>query len=231
MTSGPLPEAVRLSGHSDLLVETEDERLLLNTAHCTIIAADIEGFGQHHRNNANQVRLRHGMYEAMRASFDAAGIPWSECRREDRGDGVLVLASADVRKRLFADHLPDALVEALSSHNRLHPPRERIRLRLALHAGEVNFDLHGVTGSAINHTFRLLDSDVLKTALGSSSAALAIISSAWFFDDVIRHNELSRAKTYRQVEAVNKETQTQAWIRLLRPPVVRHLRPRDTRSA
>lgn len=200
-----------------LLVEAGDDRLTLTTAHCTIVAADVVGFGQHDRNNLNQVRIRHGMYKAMQAAFYAAGISWSSCRREDRGDGVLVLVPADVRKRLLADHLPNALVEALARHNRLHPPQERIRLRLALHAGEVNYDQHGVTGAALNHTFRLLDADVLRSTLGSSSAVLAVIGSAWFFDDVIRHSELSRAKAYRPVEVSNKETTTQAWVRLLRP--------------
>lgn len=207
---------------SGLLPEPRgDELLMLNTAHCTVIAVDIEGFGQRDPSDINQVRMRHGMYKAMHASFATAGIPWSSCRDEDRGDGMLILASADVRKRPFADHLPNALAEELSAHNRLHRPRERIRLRLALHAGEVNFDRHGVTGFSINHTYRLLDSEVLKSALGSSPAVLAIISSAWFYEDVIRRNELSRPNTYRQVDVTNKETRAKAWIRLVRPPVAR----------
>ncbi|WP_143086785.1 hypothetical protein [Lentzea flaviverrucosa] len=207
---------------SGLLPEPRgDELLMVNTAHCTVIAVDIEGFGQRDPSDINQVRMRHGMYKAMHASFATAGIPWSSCRDEDRGDGMLILASADVRKRPFADHLPNALAEELSAHNRLHRPRERIRLRLALHAGEVNFDRHGVTGFSINHTYRLLDSEVLKSALGSSPAVLAIISSAWFYEDVIRRNELSRPNTYRRVDVTNKETRTEAWIRLVRPPVAR----------
>lgn len=239
MASSPVPEprSPNLRGLPQLAHSTEEggalngrvepagaERLTLTTAHCTIIAADIEGFGQHSRNNTNQVRIRHGMYKAMQTAFDAAGIPWSSCRREDRGDGVLVLASADVPKTLFADHLPNALVEALTRHNRLHPPQERIRLRLAMHAGEINYDQHGVTGSSINHTFRLLDADAFKGALENSSAVLAIIGSAWFFDEVIRHSELSHAKAYRPADVSNKETTTQAWVRLIRPLATR--RPR-----
>jgi class 3 adenylate cyclase len=131
---------------------------------------------------------------------------------------------------LFADLLPNVLAEALASHNRLHPPQERIRLRLALHAGEVNYDQHGVTGSAINHTFRILDADVVRSTLANSSAVLAIASSAWFFDEVVWHSELSHAKAYRRVDVSNKETRAQAWIRLLRPPVVRRL-PAPPRNA
>ncbi|MFD4676846.1 hypothetical protein ACFWNN_44515 [Lentzea sp. NPDC058450] len=202
---------------SGLLPEPRDP----NTAHCTIIAVDIAGFGLRDPSNDNQVRMREGMYKAMHAAFDAAGIPWSSCRDEDRGDGMLVLAAAEVRKRPFADHLPSALAEELALHNRHHRPRERIRLRLALHSGEVNFDRHGVTGSSINHTYRLLDSDTVRLALGKSAAVLAIISSDWFFEDVIRRNELSRPSAYRQVDVVNKETRARAWIRLVRPVAAR----------
>ncbi|HEX7303126.1 hypothetical protein [Lentzea sp.] len=228
--SSPLPEPrspdmrapaepVHLAGNGQLLlVRAGEEHLTLTTAHCTIVAVDIVGFGQRDRNNTNQVRLRHGMYKAMQAAFDAAGIPWLSCQHDDRGDGVLVFVPAEVPKRLLADHLPNALLEELLRHNQSHPPRERIRLRLALHAGEVNYDAHGVTGYAINHTCRLLDADVLRNALTGSAAVLAVIGSAWFFDEVIRHSELSQSRAYRPVEVVNKETATQAWVRLLRPP-------------
>ncbi len=191
------------------------ETLVLSTVHCTIALVDIEGFGRYSRNNINQVRTRHGMYLAVQEAFEAADIPWTACWREDRGDGVLILAPAHVSKALFVDWLPGALVDGLVRHNRIHPEEEQIRLRLALHAGEINYDDHGVTGSSINHTFRLLEADVLKSALAASSAVLAIIGSAWFFDEVIRHSERSDVTSYRSADVMNKETITQAWIRLI----------------
>jgi hypothetical protein len=201
---------------------------LTTTAHCTIAAVDIEGFGQYRRNNINQVRVRNGLYRAMQHAFDTAGVPWVSCRREDRGDGVLILAPAEVPKALFVDRLPDTLVDALVGHNRIHPTEEQIRLRLALHAGEINYDDHGVTGSSITHTFRLLDADTFKHALVESSAVLAVIGSDWFFDEVIRHSEGSHARSYRPVDVTNKETTTQAWIRLLKERVA--TRPRNGRA-
>src|SRR6266536_1694865 len=191
------------------------ENITLITAHCTVVAVDVEGFGRYSRNNINQVRVRHGMYRAMQYAFNNAGIPWDSCYREDRGDGVLMLAPAEVPKALFVERLPDALVDALRKHNKNHPAEERMRLKLALHAGEINYDYHGVTGYAINHTFRLLDADVLESALAKSSAILAIIGCAWFFDEVIRQSEWSHAKSYRLADIANKETTTHAWIRLL----------------
>ncbi len=190
-------------------------QLTLVTAHRTIAVVDIEGFGQHRRNNINQVRVRDGLYRAMQHAFGAADIPWDTSHREDRGDGILVLAHADVPKALFVDRLPATLASAVVAHNKFHPPPERMRLRLALHAGEITYDDHGVTGSAINHTFRLLDAKALKNSLAGSAAVLAVVGSAWFYDEVIRHSESSKVKSYRPVEISNKETSTKAWVRLL----------------
>jgi hypothetical protein len=191
------------------------ETIVLTTAHCTIVVVDIEGFGQPYRTNVNQVRARHGMYRAMHQAFDAAGIPWTSCHREDRGDGILILAQADVPKVLFVDRLPDALVRALAAHNSVHPVEERIRLRLALHAGEITYDGHCVTSSSITRTFRLVDAAALRTKLAKSSATLAMISSDWFYDEVIRHSERSAAASYRPTNVATKETTARAWIRLV----------------
>lgn len=206
---------VRISHPLDLRTAAPPgETLTLTAVHRTVVVVDVEGFGDYRRTNTNRVRVRDGLYRAMRLAFDAAGVPWDDCDYEDRGDGILVLVSAGVPKALFVDVLPDTLAGALLEHNRTHPTEERIRLRLALHAGEVTYDDHGVTGTAINLTYRILDADVLRAALADSLGVLAIAGSAWFYDEVIRHSELSRAGEYRSVAIASKETATRAWIRL-----------------
>lgn len=183
--------------------------------HSTIVVVDIKGFGDHDRTNASQVRVRRGLYNAMQHSFEAAGILWDRCAREDRGDGALILAPADLPKAPFVDRLPGLLADALTAHNRRHPALERIRLRLALHAGEILRDEHGVTSSSINHTFRILDASSVKAAFAESAAVLAIVSSAWFYDEVIRQSDWSKASSYTPIEVRNKETTAQAWLRIL----------------
>src|SRR3954464_7807876 len=89
----------------------------LNTAHCTIVVVDVEGFGRYSRTNPNKIRIRRGMYRALERAFAAAGIPWGGCRHEDLGDGVLVLAPAQISKALFADLLLGALADELVAHN------------------------------------------------------------------------------------------------------------------
>ena len=160
--------------------------------------------------NPHQVAVRDGLYRAMQDAFGRAGILWDNCDHEDRGDGVFVLVPAEVPKALLAESLPPALVTALRAHNAGHPWPERIRLRMALHAGEVHYDQHGVTAVAVNLAFRLLDAHPLKAALASSSGVLAVIVSSWFFEEVVRHS--GAAAGYRPLEVAVKETTTTGWI-------------------
>jgi hypothetical protein len=171
----------------------------------------VEGFGARDRTNRNQVAVRDGLYTAVRAAFGEAGIPWADRDHEDRGDGMFILAGAEVPKSLFVELLPSALVSALRKHNGGHPDSERIRLRLALHAGEVTYDEHGATAAAINLTFRLLESDAVKQALASSPGPLAVITSSWFFEEVVRHSTAD-ATAYHPVQVAVKETTTTGWI-------------------
>jgi hypothetical protein len=187
--------------------QMKDQRLAV---HRTVVVVDVEGFGDRRRTNAHQVAVRDGLYRVMRDAFDRAGISWDDCDREDRGDGVLVLVPAEVPKSLLVESLPSAMVTGLCGHNRAHPGLERIRLRMALHAGEVCYDEHGVTGASVNLTFRLLEADGLKHALAGSPGVLAIITSSWFFEEVVRHTDA--AAGYSRVDVAVKETTTTGWI-------------------
>ena len=81
---------------------------------------------------------------------------------------------------------------------------------MALHAGEVHYDQHGVTAVAVNLAFRLLDARPLKAALADSPGVLAVIVSSWFFEEVVRHS--GTAPGYRPAEVAVKETMTTGWI-------------------
>ena len=84
---------------------------------------------------------------------------------------------------------------------------------MALHAGEIHPDAHGVTGSAVNRAFRLIEAPALKSALDDSAGVLALIVSDWFYDEVVRHEPAAGPGCYRHVHAVVKETRAAAWIR------------------
>ncbi len=180
--------------------------------HRTILVVDVAGFGDHRRNNVDQVAVRTGLYGSLREAFRAAGISWADCETEDRGDGALILAPAEVPKGPFVEALPGALVAALHAHNRCHRVEEQVRLRMALHAGEINYDEHGVTSASINLAFRLLDSAELKAELAESGGVLALITSLWFFEEVVRNSPHCDTTTYRSVCVSVKETSATAWL-------------------
>jgi hypothetical protein len=169
------------------------------------MVVDVERFGDRRRTNPRQVIVRDALYEVVQRALAEAGIPWAACRHEDRGDGVLVLAPAQIPKTPFVEIVPGVLAVGLREHNGCHPVEEQVRLRMALHAGEVQFDRHGVTSAAVNHAFRLLDARPLKTALADSPGELALITSGWFFEDVVRHSRSVDAMTFRPVWVSEKE--------------------------
>ncbi|WP_253839310.1 hypothetical protein [Actinokineospora globicatena] len=182
--------------------------------HRTILVVDVEAFGDRRRTNLDQVAVRSGLYRSLRQAFREAGVSGAACEFEDRGDGVLVLAPAGMAKGPLVERVPGALARALGEHNATHPAEQRIRLRMALHAGEVNYDRYGVTATAITVAFRLLDAAPLKTALTRSPTVLGVITSAWFYDEVVRHSPVCAPHAYRRVLVSVKETTTAAWIYL-----------------
>jgi class 3 adenylate cyclase len=186
--------------------------------HRTIIYVDVEGFASPDRTNADQTAVRGGLYHALVEAFTAAGVPWLECYHEDRGDGALILIPPEVPKNILVTTIPGVLAAALHEHNRIYHRQARIRLRMAIHAGEVLSDEHGVAGAAINLTARLLEAKALKRTLRrSAGATIALIASQWFFDEVIRHHPAGVPGSYRRVRVSVKQTRATAWLR--RPEV------------
>src|SRR5918999_2221212 len=194
--------------------ESDQMHPLSPAVHRTILAVDVEGFCDRSRTNPDQLAVREGLYRALRAAFAASGMCWEDCYREDRGDGAFVLISPDVPKDLVAARFPEQLSAALRRHNQQCAEAVRIRLRVAVHAGEVHHDEHGVAGAAINMTFRLLEAAPVKSALAASPGVAAMIVSEWFFEEVVRHDPASKPAAYRRVPVAVKETHTTAWVRL-----------------
>jgi tetratricopeptide (TPR) repeat protein len=182
--------------------------------HCSIVCVDVEGFGARRRTRADQGAIRHGLYQALQAAFTRSGAGWDDCYREDRGDGVLILVPPQVPKAVLAAGVPGALAAAVRAHNQLHGPDARMRLRLVLHGGEVAHDAYGVTGTAVNLAFRLLEAGQLKQALAASPGVLAVITSGWFYEEVIRHTEACAPATWRRMLVTVKETRQDGWISL-----------------
>ncbi|GLZ35168.1 hypothetical protein Lesp02_73550 [Lentzea sp. NBRC 105346] len=194
--------------------------------HRAILIVDVEGFSDRRRTHSHQMAVRDGMYRVLREAFSRSRIPWDDCYREDRGDGVLILVPPEVPKSLLTGPLPGAIVAGLRRHNAVSCPEARMRLRLAVHAGEVLQDDTGVVGSAVIHAFRLSDVRALKSALAGSPGVLAVVVSDWIYHEVVRHNPAIMPDDYREIQVAEKEARATAWIHIPdhpagRPDVIR----------
>ena len=179
-----------------------------------MVLVDVEHFGDPERTDHHRLSVRDGVYGSLASAFAEAHIPWQDCEIHDCGDGAMVLVPAQVSKSRIVQLLPDQLVTALAKHNADREPKARVRLRLALHAGEVHHDERGPCGDALNFAFRLLDAVAAKQLLALSSGLLVVIASELLYQGVIRHDPEAAPGEYRQVGFTTKETQSVAWLRI-----------------
>lgn len=183
-----------------------------------MLAVDIKGFNDHRRDQEIRWSLRMAMYELLASAFSRSGLSWAGCYHEDRGDGVLVIAPPGTPAMILLHPLAEHLRAGIRRHNRFHTEPAQIQLRAAVHAGQVCFDGHGVSGDAVNHLFRMLDAPAFKRALDASGADFALVTSSSVFEDaVFPGTGLIDPDMYAPAEIQCKETRTRAWLYL--PPV------------
>jgi tetratricopeptide (TPR) repeat protein len=205
--------------------------------HQSVLAFDVEGFSDPHRDDNARTAIREAVYALFQDACTAASVPWGECELNDRGDGAIVVVSSAVSKVLLLDPLLSCLLSALAEHNRRAVLAERIRLRLALHAGEVTKDSHGLSGNAdVILTCRLLDAPQLRATLVNSQSPLAVIVSDPVYSGIVRHRYRGiEPATYHPVSVTVKKTTANAWIHVpgdtaaphFAPDIARHPSPRQ----
>lgn len=177
-----------------------------------IAVADIEHFGS--RSDTAQGRLRTDLFAVLAAALHAQDIDWARVDRKETGDGAIMRIPPSVSKtritRALSWHLHQALVERTLSDE----PVEELRLRIALHGGEVNDDEFGAYGTDLNTACRLVDAQPLRdvlTAARRSHVAL-IVSAAWY-RAVVRHGHARiEPSAYAPVHLRIKELRETAWI-------------------
>jgi hypothetical protein len=181
--------------------------------HCTIVGVDISQYGDRRRDDEVQLYIRRSMYEILQEAFDASGVPWRMCHREDQGDGVLIVAPPQVSTAALINGLIPYLDARLRRHNKLASDAATIRLRMSVHEGLVHTDENGVAGQALVHLFRLLDAPAFRCAFAASPAPLALVVSDYLYKTVISQvHGLIDPAAYYPIEAALKETRARAWI-------------------
>ena len=156
-----------------------------------ILALDIEQSTC--RPDPVKAEFRTSLYELFDEALRSAGIQ----RRHrdafiDRGDGVLALIHPvdQVPKAILLTHAIPALNRLLTDYNASLPrgrPQYQLRIRVVMHAGEVQYDAHGCFGEALDIAFRLLDASHVKKALKVAADPLALVISGDIYRSIVRH--------------------------------------------
>ncbi|MEU4656708.1 hypothetical protein AB0G32_22670 [Streptomyces sp. NPDC023723] len=180
-----------------------------------VLAVDIEKSSG--RGNVPLLRNRETLRSVLRTACARAGVDWTACPRADLGDGLLLAAPAGTRKANLLHPLVRDLAGLLTDHNAAaRDDATRIRVRLALHAGEICLTPGGeVAGSPLETLARLLDAPAAREALASApgTVPLALLMSQHFYDDTVRHGyDGIDPGQFHQVDVKVKELATQAWL-------------------
>lgn len=180
-----------------------------------LVAVDIEGSGG--RGDVALLRIREVLAAAFREALGESGIDARACRIEDSGDGLRMVAPAGAPKSRLIHPFFHELAVRLGAHNRTAAASTRIRLRVALHAGDVWLAPAEVAGGPLEVLARLLDARPAREALAAAPAAVpaSLLVSQHFYDETVRHGYPGiDPESFRRVEVTEKEYAAGAWLHL-----------------
>jgi class 3 adenylate cyclase len=144
------------------------------------------------------------------------GPLWEACISQDRGDGLLIVAPAQIPTVRIIERVNRELPDRLRLHNRTYSESARIHLRISAHVGPVVGDDLGVTGETIIRAARLVEAPVLKETMAHTGTGLGIIVSEFVYEIAIEHiGNFIDAAEYTKVDVSNKEFRGSAWVRLV----------------
>ena len=189
----------------------------------SIIVIDMAGSARWH--NQEQLLARSVLRTAVRAAVQRAGITWTDLAIEDRGDGMIILVPPSVSKVDILDPVMPSLAEAISAHNASVAATFQIRLRVAVHAGEVHRDGQGWVGRDIITACRLVNGQPLYRRLRHRPRTnLVLVISDLIYQSVVRHHYRDINPTaYTRIRVSAKELNTEAWLHTPgSPPPRRH---------
>lgn len=186
-----------------------------NPTYRTMLAVDIERSAG--RGNVALQECRGVLFTALREAFEQSRIDWETCSRKDEGDGLRIVVGPEVPKTRLIYPLVPNLAVRLRAHNHIAGSLTRIRVRIALHAGDVHVSDGAIAGRPMEELARLLDAPPVKDALAAAPepVTVALVVSRHIYETTVRHGYPGiDPETYRQVTFTVKETTDTAWLYL-----------------
>ncbi len=189
-----------------------------------LLACDIAGSAG--RGQQRLQEIRSVLRSALSGAFGVADLDPREFVYTDTGDGCQLVAPAGLPKaRLLLPLLPE-LSERIREHNRRAGPGTQLRVRAAVHAGEVRLDPEGtVSGTPFEALARLLDSAPLRHAAlaGPDGTPVAAVLSQHVYEETVGHgHDGLESGAFTAAEVRVKEYAAPAWLWYPGSPVGPH---------
>lgn len=182
-----------------------------------VVATDMESYSR--RDNVQQVEAQQVMVAVTKAAARDVGLDQADWGIQPTGDGQIFVLPADVPEELIVGRFVAAVDRLLSGHNRTRREAAQVRLRIAVHVGQVHLDsANSWAGDAVVTVCRLLNAVQLRRALSrhQHAAAVSIVSDP-VYQEVVRHRyDGIRPEHYGRVrvELSDKGFDEVAWIQV-----------------
>ena len=167
-----------------------------------VISVDMANYSR--RNNVLQYKAQEEFRSIMDQAAEELAVNRPAWLQQQAGDGELAILPADASERALVAKLTPTLDKLLRQHNMGRSADGRIRLRVAMHQGLVHLDgRNGYPGEAVVTVCRLVDSPVVKDALGRRypRADVALIVSDQMYNDVVCQYHDLRPDLFQKVRA------------------------------
>lgn len=186
---------------------------MLQGENCTVVFTDVASFSSRARNDDDRRIIREAILSTTQAALRSLGDVWSW---GDRGDGLVIVVSPSVPTAQVLEHLLAKLPSSLKYHNLSNRESAQIQLRAAVNVGPIVSDGMGLSGEAIILAARLVDAPILKKAMARTGASLGVITSAFVYENVVRHGRYPiDMASYFPARVKVKESRIPAWMTLI----------------
>jgi len=189
----------------------------------TILTADIEGYGRPARTNPERVKLRRHLAGWCDDLLGKAGVRADQWCRQDTGDGWIVSIDPHLPRDVLLVTFLVGLRRRLARYNSGRPTPRQVRVRLAVHGGDVLPDPDPLVGEAVNLACRLRDAPAVRARLGVTVQPLALVVSEAIYDEIVKHGYSYDAQRldpseWHPVVAETKEGARRPWVHVPRDP-------------
>lgn len=183
-------------------------------AYRPMLSVDIERSAG--RGDAGLLDCREVLFGAVRSAAELSGLDWSRCTVSRHGDMLRLIAPPGTDKARLIHPLLQELSHELRQHNRRVGCAHEVRVRAAIHAGEVYVDDGEVVGHPLELLARMLEASPLREALAAAPkpVTVALLVSEHVYDDTVRQGHRGiDPDTYLPVQFTVKETVATGWLR------------------